>query len=433
MTSKKQFVLGAVSLTALMVAAGAAFAQPTVTREQQRSTEAARALPTREPENFDPVGVRVGSFRLLPVIELQAEWNSNIYASERNEVDDVIFYVEPRLQLRSDWNNHALNFTAGSRVRRYSDNGAEDAERFDLGFDGRIDIRRDINVFGGASYESTVEDRSSPNSAVTAVEPTEYDLMKANAGYFHRMGRFNFRLEGMVDDYNYADGLTGAGANINNDDRDRVETREQLRVGYEIIPDYEAFLRGTLRQVNYDSTLDDAGFARSGDGYEVVGGLRVELSRITTIEAFGGYVSREYDDARLNSIDGVTFGAALNWSPRREINLRGYITREVRETTNPSFAGYLSTTYGIDGSYQLFPRLRLTGEVSFETNEYERVSTFAGTEREDDVWNVSLGAKYFITTNVYAGPTVSFTSRDSNTAGASYDQTKAMVRVGWQY
>jgi hypothetical protein len=433
MMSSKHFILGAVSLSALVVAAGTALAQPTVTREQQRSTEAPRALPTRDPENFDPQGVRVGSFRLLPNVELRTEWNSNIYASERNEIDDVIFFVVPRLQLRSDWNNHALNFKAESRIRRFADNGGEDAESYDIGFDGRVDIRRDINVFGGASYESTVEDRSSPSSAVAAVEPTEYVLMKGNAGYFHRMGRFNFRLEGMVDDYNYADGVTGAGANINNDDRDRVETREQLRVGYEIIPDYEAFVRGTLRQINYDLTLDDTGFARSGDGYEVVGGLRVELSRLTTIEAFAGYVSRDYDDARLRSIDGVSFGAALNWSPRREINVRGYITREVRETTNASFSGFMATTFGIDGSYRLFPRLQLTGDVSFETNQYERVSTFAGTEREDDVWSASIGAKYFITTSVYAGPTLSYTTRDSNVVNASYDQTKVMFRLGWQY
>lgn len=432
MKSSAHFFLGTVSLLALVSAAGVALAQPTVTREQQRSTEAPRALPTREPENFDPRGVAVGSFRLFPVVELQTEWNSNIYATERNEVDDVVFYVAPSLELRSDWNNHALNLVANAKARRYADNDNEDAERFTLGFDGRIDVRRDINLFGGASYMSATEDRSSPD-ATAAREPTQYDLMKGNAGYFHRFGRFNARLEGGFDDYNFADDTTGAGANINNDDRDRLETRQSLRLGYEIIPDYEAFVRGTLRQVNYDSTLDDAGFARSGNGYEAVGGLRVELSRITNVEGYVGYLSREYDDARLSTIDGVSFGAAVNWSPRRELNLRGYITREVRETTSANFSGFLSTAFGLEGSYKLFPRLQLTGDVSYETNQYERVSTFAGTEREDDVWNASIGAKYFVTTNVYAGPMLSYSSRESNVVNASYDQTKVMIRLGWQY
>lgn len=59
-------------------------------------------------------------------------------------------------------------------------------------------------------------------------------------------------------DFDYDDTKTASGT-LDNQDRNRTEYRESLRLGYEIIPNYEAFVRGELNQREYDRTTDNGG------------------------------------------------------------------------------------------------------------------------------------------------------------------------------
>jgi hypothetical protein len=192
-------------------------------------------------------------------------------------------------------------------------------------------------------------------------------------------------------------------------------------------------VRGKLRQVRYDTTPDDSGFNRNSSGYEAVGGVKFEISRITDVEVYGGYINADYDDARLSSVGGFTFGGAVNWSPIRPLRLTAYADRTIQETTDASFSGYLATTFGLQASYEFRPNILVDGRVSYSMNEYERVSTFAGREREDDIIEAQVGVKYLFTRNYYVNPSYRHTSRDSNVAGQDYDRSLVWLKLGARY
>jgi len=417
--------------TAFLAIAGDAAAQlPPGASEPTRPREPLPALPSRGGEDYEPLGIRLGSFRMLPAIELGVMHNDNIFTSQTGKTSDQIYTVVPKLDVRSDWNNHALNLKALAEIGRYQKNDNNDYEDYEVGVDGRLDILRAVNVYGGLGHQRQHEDRGSVENT-SGVEPTIYRLGTANAGYFHRFNRLSARLEGRIADFDYDDTKTASGT-LTNQDRNRTEYRESLRVGYEIIQNYEAFVRGELNQREYDKTVDDSGFKRSSDGYSIVGGAKIELSRITDFEAFAGWMQQNYDDARFGENSGPTFGGLLNWSPAREWQLRGYLNRTIEETTNALYTGYTSTLVGAEARYQLFPNFRLRGIVEWVRNDYEK-ATGNAVERTDTSIELKADARYSLNRNFYVGPEYRYKNRESDAAGGDYSRNIVMLRLGAQY
>jgi hypothetical protein len=430
-------LLGGAAALALVAMSSAAFAQgmDAFSVPSAPPSGAASTTPSRDAESFEPFGVRVGSFKLFPVAELWEIYNTNVFAAQNNQSDDWITVIKPSLSLQSDWNLHALVFDAFTGVGRYADNTAENFIDYGARAQGKLDLPawgRDTALFGGLAYSKLHEDRGSPD-AVNGRDPTEYSKTTGGAGFQYKPGRLGFLLNAFADSYNFDDVATSANTIINNDDRDRIEYRESLRVGYEIQPGYEAFVRGTLRQVRYDTTPDDSGFRRNSNGYDAVGGVKIDLGRITNVELYGGYLSNDYSDARLSTVSGVSFGGAVNWEPLRNLKVRGSADRSVQETTDANFAGYLATTFRIGADYDFRPNISFNTSVSYTMNEYQRNTTFRGNEREDDIINAEVGMKYMFSRNYYVNPSYRYTTRDSNVTGSDYDRSLVFVKLGAQY
>jgi hypothetical protein len=59
---------------------------------------------------------------------------------------------------------------------------------------------------------------------------------------------------------------------------------------------YQAFVQGSYDVTNYDDPRDDNGFERDSKGYQVVGGLSLDLTDLIIGEFFAGYFSEDFDD-----------------------------------------------------------------------------------------------------------------------------------------
>src|SRR5471032_830723 len=254
MTKRNTFLFGSVSLAALgMVLASSAMAQSApgtpgapVVRQERPDT---RPGPTVAAENYDPKGVPVGSFKLFPELELDEVYNDNIYATTfgaAGRTGSFVQLVKQSLNLRSDWNQHMVNFFAKGNIGLFSVSNTPNFTDFSIGTDGRFDIQRDWNVYGGGSFSHNHEDPGTPNAATGAVPPNLYDQIAANAGYFQKFNRLSVRADGRFDNYNYVNNFTSIGGSLASPARDRNEYRESVRVGYEIMADTQAWVRGGL-------------------------------------------------------------------------------------------------------------------------------------------------------------------------------------------
>ncbi len=354
-------------------------------------------------------------------------YNNNIYAQENNTTDDWITRLGAAVNANSDWNNHALNMGAFVEGGLYADNSDEDYTDYGIIGDGRIDVSRAANLFGGASAAHLHDDRGTPDATVGAQDPTEFDRFLANAGATYKPNRLGVTGEVAFRRLDYENGNFANGLLINNDDRDRDRYTERLRVGYDVQPGYTAFIQGSLNQREYDTTPDDNGFNRDSDGWRVDTGLEVRLTGKLDGEVYLGYLSQDYEDPLLENVDEFDFGGALTWAATQLTSVKATVFREALETTTPGASAYMSTLAQLDIDHELMRNVLVGGSISYTNNDY------IGITRDDDLWSLAVRGKYLINRNFFAGADMRWVDRDSNVVGQSYDQFRVGAFVGAQF
>lgn len=381
---------------------------------------------TRPRPEYDALGIRAGSFFFFPQASIVEEYNSNIFATENNLTDDFITQLSPALSVESDWNNHALNFAAESDFGFYAQNSDENYQDFAFATDGRLDITREAQLSGGGGVSRRHEERGNPDSDFDAKDPTVFYQYDAFTTYFQQFGRFSATVDGEFFRRDYDDNESLNGGNINNDDRDRNVYGGGVRGGYEIVPEYEAFVRFDANNRVYDETPDDTGVNRDSWGYGIVGGLAFDISGITVGDVFFGYRSQLYDnDSSLRNMDGPTGGMAVDWNVTPLTTVGARVARTIEETTEVGASGYWATAGTLRVDHELLRNVLLNVSGGVTNNDYE------GNSRNDFVYRAGIGGRYLLNRYLSASLNYIFTRRDSDNApNGDQDYTENRVLIG---
>ena len=429
-------MVAALALATELIGTPAAMAQVpgAVGQPQQRPERPDLRTPAeRQAEDYSAQGMRVGSFKLYSELEADEIFNDNVYATSSavGTVPTFVQLINPSVNLKSDWNNHMLNLFALARFGLYGiDPSLNDYQDVSVGGDGRLDIQRDWNVYGGASWNRLHEEHGSPNTAIAPGTPvTVFNQTSANVGYLQKFNRLSARLDGRFDNYAYQNnGLGPAQGVITNSGRNRNEWREALRFGYEVIDGSEAWVRGSLNQRRYFQ-LNSSGLDRSSNGFDVVGGILIELSSLTAIEVFGGYMQQTYVSGQFGTISTPTFGLTGYWNPLHDLWVKPFVRRVIDDSAFANSAAFINTAAGFDISYLARPNVQVDGHADYTIADYTALSGTPGAPYDQYV-TLRLGAMYFPTQNFYVGPTYQFVHRSSNQLNGDFNQNVVMLRLG---
>ena len=384
----------------------------------------------RAAENYDAVGIRLGSFRLFPLLELDEGYNDNVFAVPAASGPTASFaqFIKPALELRSTWASHMLNLYARGNFGFYTAAPAQNFQDFAVGGDGRLDIQRNWNTYGGLSFNRAHEDPGAPNTVSGVSGVTVYNQLSGNIGYYQKISRLSGRAEFRADNFSYYNnGLGLANGVVPNNDRDRTELRESLRGGYEFLDGYEIWTRGTLNQRLYVNPVDAAGFARNSSGWDLVGGISIDVGGLTTAELFAGYLQQNYVDSRFKTLQGVQFGAAAYWNPLKALVVKPYVRRTVNEAAYIGDSGYLGTSFGFNVNYDVRPNIKLNGLGDYSIADYQ---SFSSSNRLDQYFTVSAGVMYLPVPEFFVGPQYQYVNRNSNQPGLNYGQNVILLRLG---
>ena len=401
---------------AILGTGGAAWAQ----QPQRNQSVFGRPHP-----DYDPLGLRAGSFLIFPRAEIGEAYNDNIFAVKNNEDSDFITLLRPEIRAESDWGRHALNVQGGTLVGRYADHTDENFVDGFLGADGRIDIVQQTFIRTGAEWQRLHEDRGSPDN-VQGDEPTEYDLWSANVGVARNRGIVSASLDGRFDRWNWYN-VNAPGGHIDENTRDRNQYLLIGQTGYEYLPNTSAFVRLTGRWRRYDEL--DNGVDRDSWGFAGVVGTQLNFTGKTSGEVFVGYQKTDYKDSSLDDFSSPAGGLDLLWNVTGLTSIRAFATGAIEETTQQDASAYIAYRFGGSVEHELLRNVLVGGAVTLGRDDYEGIS------RYDDVYIFGLTARYLINRNFYAGAEYDFRKRNSNGSDASNDeftQNVFLVRIGAQ-
>jgi hypothetical protein len=380
-----------------------------------------QSVAQRPRPDFDPVPIPLSSFYVYPAMSVAGYYDTNIYATQTNIHDDIVWKIDPTLAVVSNWGRHALALTAVGDINRYTHRDEENFQGGAVQAEGRYDITEQTWLGSTLGYQRVTEPRGSPTAPGNADSPAQYDLLTAGGEAFRGVGRLKTKLNYDYSLFDYDPiNVTGVGT-VSQNGRNRTQNKVTAEVAYDVSENLKPFVRGNYEWRDYTAVQ-----ARSSDGYRLNAGARADFGGITSGEVFAGFLNRDYYNFGGGQVDAVDFGGRLLWNVTELTSVEGEVSRSIDETTGTS-AGILSTGGSVTVSHELRRNIILEGNAAY--TQYD----FQTSNRSDDNYSVGTGVRYFFNRHFYADTTYDYNKRDSNVAGSDYDRHIFLIRVGSQY
>lgn len=399
--------------------------------ESKINVKATQTEEVDERESYSALGLRVGGFMLYPTLESENEWTDNVYSRQTDTKSDFIFHIKPQLNIRSNWNRHALNLMAGSDVMFYKDYSTEDKQNYWAGIDGRFDVLKDSFATAKLYYNNVKENRGSPEPVASlAVNPLENETFGAKAGYEHKINRTRINVAHDIKHIDFKDGRDAFGAAVLNSQRTRTVNTSEIRLGYELFSGYEAYLKGGYNFVDYKKLFTNQNnLDRSSQGYSVVTGVSADIGHTLVGDAYIGYQHQNYKDSRLKSIGGMTGGLTLTWLPTRLTTVKTGVDRSIQETTQTNLSGFFSTSLTASIDHELLRNVLLNAHAGYTNNDYHGTNV---VNRQEDLYSAGFNIKYLLNRYLYMKTGYDYKTRSVNLNGNDYDINSAYFTIGTQ-
>nr|WP_295238512.1 outer membrane beta-barrel protein [uncultured Brevundimonas sp.] len=385
------------------------------------------AVRDRPQPAYDPLGLRAGGFTAFPRLRSGVVHDDNVFAVEDNRQPATTLRVTPEVVVRSHWSRHALETRVRAEIDRNLDFDSENTTDWSLGGAGRLDIVRGANIKLAADYAHDHEARTAAGAGPVARRPIAFDLASASLAATRTRGPLRLRADAAVLRYDYRDGLSAAGAVIEQDDRDRTVTRLTGRADYALSPATALFFQVARDDRDYRKVAGSP--ERSSSGHEALAGVDFELGALIRGEAAAGYIRQDFQDTAYGDLDGVGGRARLSWFPTQLTTLTAAAGRSVEDTGVIGSAGALRTEVSLGVDHELLRNLTLTSETAWSEDDYN------GLDRTDIRLAASFSAVY--RPNRRYGLTAGLTYFDQSSSGAAagprYRSTQLSVAVVSQF
>ena len=227
---------------------------PTAPAAPGQPTIAGQTVTQRPRPDYDPIGVRVGDFFWFPHGEIDEVYNSNIFATQSPTTSDYITVLQPGFDLLSSLPSNAINLHAGAAAGFYAQNPTQNTATGFVSTDGRLDVDANSGFLGNAEVAHVYIPRTSPNSPGNAAAPVTYNQESAGFGYQQSGRRLGYEADLGVTAAQYNPVPLIGGGSASESSSNSIIPQATLRVSYEFIPDYRAYVRASGSVYNYPIT-----------------------------------------------------------------------------------------------------------------------------------------------------------------------------------
>lgn len=386
---------------------------------------------TERPPSEDEIGIRVGSFILYPVLDVRAGYDTNVFAQPAGQQTSSAYEaLRPQLDLKSDWNNHSLEFGLYGQFGFYNNANSQNFQNFGINSAGRLDIQRDWYLNASVAFTRTTEALGTPDVALSQ-SPTVVWQLPLSLSMFQRFNRLFYQATVSANGLRYQDFSAQNPSTLPAANRNRNEFGETLRAGYEVYDGFDLWVQGGLNQRTYLDTINIANQARNSTGWQVAGGATIDLGGVSKLEGFVGYTQQTYLNP-LTSTNAVVFGLGGVWNGYQPLVVRPFIIRSINETAFTNYQDYLSTTFGAELTYTIQEGLQLSAGGSYSLLDYTPVPGSVGAfSHSDNFYRASLGLQYSIRPQISLGPLYEFASGNGPDPATSpnYNRHIIMLRL----
>ena len=383
------------------------------------------AVLDRLPAGYEPLGLHLGAFDVLPVLGIGAELNDNIYYRDLGKTHDTIASVSPGVTIKSDWGRHALQAKLSGQFNNYLDHSTENTTFLDAGLGGRLDIHGNSYAFAAVDVSQNYEPRYDPSTPRAAAKPVKYDVTQGNIGVLIEGNRLQFTERYDYAKYDYFDVRDLSGNIINQDNRDYTYSAFTSRGDYAISPDTSVYVAYVANNRDYA----DPSVLRDSHGWDFGVGVSFDLTNLARGEMQVGYLEQKYKNPGFKNAKGGSVRGKVQYFPTQLTTFTLQTGTSVEETPDFGSSGYLKTATKLSVDHELLRDMVLTAAYSVTDDKYR------GEDRNDKLHEIDLLARYLVSRNIYLRGGYIYTDLRSHGVDGipSYKDNAFRMSLGLQY
>lgn len=344
---------------------------------------------------YDQKPIPFGSFELRPEAVFSGGLQSNVLATEINELDDTYVGFTPAVSLDSNWLRHALNAYVEVDHREFSDLSDESRTNSKIKLRGRLDLGEQTSLsltFVGADQ---TEDRTALSNVPTSIEPNEYTSASGRIGLEHEAGRVLFSAGLGLTSYDYDDTELEDDLFQDQDFRDRDELTASARLAYAMNRSTALYVSAEHTEADYTPAGFFNAFNRDHSGTVLLAGTDFEFGDRIRGDVGLGYQYYTYDDVTFEDISDVAFAGHVDWTLSPSTTLSAEAERAVIDPGIALTNAAIETGASVRLEQGLTPKLFLSGEAGFSQYAFETI------DRDDDRLDLRVGANWRINPNIW--------------------------------
>lgn len=375
-------------------------------------------------EAYAPLGIRVGTFTILPAVQQSVGYDTNPdQIVNRLAKPSIALRTDGELAFRSDWSSSELSGDLRGGYSDYPDNPGASRPNGSGVTRLRIDANRDTRFDVEGRFVLDTQRAGTPDLAAAVASRPLVASYGSTFGVTERFNRMQVSLRGLVDRSEFEDAQLADGTLLRQSERNLTQYGLQLRAGYEISPVITPFVDVLADSRVYDLRRDSSGLSRDSDGLTVSGGASFALTRFVTGEISAGLQHRSYVDPRLRDLTAPVVLAGLIWMASPLTTVRFNAATGVTETSVPNSSGVLTQTATLEVQHDLLRNLSLIGGISLLSNDYDGANItergFSATARLDYRFNrwLAMRGSYI------------YQRLDSSVAGSSFSANTFLLGV----
>jgi hypothetical protein len=385
-------------------------------------------LPIAAGDPYEALGIKAGSFLILPAIELSAAYSTNPSHGSPTGPPSFYFVAAPELHVRSLWSSSSLTADITSSYTDYQ-NGTFvpplSVPYLNAKVDGTFDVSRYTKILLESRATVTTDNPGSPNITAGLAQLPIDTTLGGMLGVAQQFSRFNVSLKGTFDRSMYSDAELTNGETGNFDWRAFDQYAGILRLGYEIDPGLKPFVEVDEDTRVHDSPVDINGENRNSKGSSVKVGGDISFSGSLTGEIAVGYMERDYV-APLPNIGGATLDGSLLWQATALTTAKFTATSAVSESVLEGVSGAFSRDFNLQVDHALRSWLIATVKAGYGRDEY------VGLTRDDNRYFASAGLTYKLNREMQLKGELRHDWLTSTATGAAYEATSFIMSLRLQ-
>jgi hypothetical protein len=375
----------------------------------------------RQRLDYDPLGVRLGGFRLNGTVEAGPGWDSNVYGRRTNVVSDGFAEERGALNLASDWTTHAVGVSANSLNRQYFSQSRLDWNDWDVGGFGRYDFSADTSLQAQyRHYRAHLDVYNFDVQAAGIVQPVAYDSDEVSATGTTRLNRLGLIAQGVYRTFKFEDTiirntLTPVAQNSFN------TAIGALGASYSLAPGRNVTAIVRVQDIKYTEAVSSF---RDSFTWEALAGFDYDFDGVWQARLNLGWRQREYNGPNLKSLQGPAVEVGVTYAPTQLTTARFRMTRTIEESIRQDAVSYQRTQVGLTVDHEYLRNVLLQADLLYDRREYERPNQTAG----DGV--LTLTARYLLNRNASVTASYAYRRRLEATGGfQEFDRNLLLVRL----